>query len=189
VLLASLPDRAPHAQLTSRLPPAVQAAYSASRSPSYPSLSRRFVPPASRFPPLASANRGSSPAESFVVLSESALRGSRDPSAPSSTVAKDGSGASGRHASEAEPSKSALTLRLFDLVSAQSDVDHPVCVECADSLLELMQSRMDQLKSERDVYLAFQREMAAKAKADPKTSKDDLRREIAEVGFIPFLLL
>jgi beclin 1 len=81
----------------------------------------------------------------------------------------------------APSNKAALTLRLFDLVSGQSEVDHPVCAECADALLETMQSRMEQVKTERDAYLGFERDMAARAKASAQPSKDELKREIDQV--------
>jgi beclin len=117
------------------------------------------------------------------VLSDSAVRGPRDAAAspPSSGAGHSKDSDRGGNKHETPSNKAALTLRLFDLVSGQSEVDHPVCAECADALLELMQSRMEQVKNERDAYLTFERDMIASAKTGAQPSKDELRREITQV--------
>lgn len=45
--------------------------------------------------------------------------------------------------------------RLFEILSARSDVDHPVCSECADILLDGMQKRQASVLKERDAYVDF----------------------------------
>lgn len=45
--------------------------------------------------------------------------------------------------------------RLFEILSARSDIDHPVCTECTGMLLEKLQKRLDSATKERDAYVGF----------------------------------
>ncbi|KIH94317.1 beclin 1 [Sporothrix brasiliensis 5110] len=45
--------------------------------------------------------------------------------------------------------------KLFEIMSARSDVDHPVCVECTELLVEGLQQRLDAASRERDAYVSF----------------------------------
>ncbi|KAK3694244.1 autophagy protein Apg6-domain-containing protein [Podospora appendiculata] len=56
--------------------------------------------------------------------------------------------------------------KLFEILSARSDVDHPICVECSDLLLDEMQKKLDDTKRERDAYLSFIKESQANAPTD-----------------------
>eukprot|EP01135_Chromosphaera_perkinsii_P000943 Nk52_evm41s153 gene=Nk52_evmTU41s153 len=42
--------------------------------------------------------------------------------------------------------------KLFDVVSGLSEVDHPMCVECADRLLERFDEHLNEARRERDEY-------------------------------------
>lgn len=53
------------------------------------------------------------------------------------------------------------TTRLFEIVSAKSDIDHPVCVECTEMLVEELQKRMVGATKERDAYISFLRSLNA----------------------------
>lgn len=46
-------------------------------------------------------------------------------------------------------------LRLFDILSARSDIDHPVCSECTDLLLAGLQQRQATVNREKDAYQEF----------------------------------
>lgn len=50
------------------------------------------------------------------------------------------------------------TMRLFQLVSAKTEIDHPLCAECTQTLRNSLQNQLDQVKKERDGYLAFEKE-------------------------------
>ncbi|KAJ5765686.1 hypothetical protein N7520_005245 [Penicillium odoratum] len=53
------------------------------------------------------------------------------------------------------------TTRLFEIVSARSDIDHPICVECTDMLVEGLQKRLAGATKERDAYISFLRSLNA----------------------------
>jgi beclin 1 len=49
------------------------------------------------------------------------------------------------------------TNRLFEILSARSDIDHPICVECTDLLVEGLQKRLAGALRERDAYVEYLR--------------------------------
>ena len=51
------------------------------------------------------------------------------------------------------------TTRLFEIVSARSDIDHPICVECTELLVEGLQKRLAGSTKERDAYISFLRNL------------------------------
>lgn len=51
--------------------------------------------------------------------------------------------------------------RLFEILSARSDVDHPVCVDCTELLVEGLQRRLDVATRERDAYVKHLRRIQA----------------------------
>ncbi|KAJ5463648.1 hypothetical protein N7475_008592 [Penicillium sp. IBT 31633x] len=51
------------------------------------------------------------------------------------------------------------TTRLFEIVSARSDIDHPICVECTELLVEGLQKRLTGSTKERDAYISFLRNL------------------------------
>ncbi|KAJ5157819.1 Vacuolar protein sorting-associated protein 30 [Penicillium canariense] len=53
------------------------------------------------------------------------------------------------------------STRLFEIVSSRSDIDHPVCVECTELLVEGLQKRLAGSTKERDAYISFLRNLNA----------------------------
>jgi beclin 1 len=53
--------------------------------------------------------------------------------------------------------------KLFEILSARSDIDHPVCVDCTEVLLEELQKKLEATTRERDAYVAFLKETQASA--------------------------
>lgn len=51
------------------------------------------------------------------------------------------------------------TKRSFDIVSAQSDIDEPVCIECTEMLVEGLQKHLSGNTKERDAYISFLRSL------------------------------
>jgi beclin 1 len=45
--------------------------------------------------------------------------------------------------------------RLFEILSARSDIDHPICVECTEFLVDRLQHRLEAATKERDAYVGF----------------------------------
>jgi beclin 1 len=136
-----------------------------------------------------------SAAMSFILLSESQV------APPMQTVQKD---QGRREAQQAQPAKEEeedsstksyemeRIMKLFEILSARSDIDHPVCVECTDLLVEEMQKKLETANRERDIYVNYLKEIQAdtltdeevraqeealkKAKADEAAALADLRK-------------
>lgn len=103
-----------------------------------------------------SPNTLQSPAMSFVMLSQSQI----------GTAADSPSAARTQHASPKQPSSQTITqeslsqsmskaTKLFESLSARSDIDHPICSECTDLLLTALQQRCQTISHERDAYTDF----------------------------------
>lgn len=162
------------------------AALQSARNPIF----KRSVP-ASRF---GSRNGPQNPAMSFVdvELSDSMLKS--PVSAPPTQAAErqpvaEESQASGpektRRANATKVSGTAgggsmadgleTTNRMFEILSARSDIDHPVCVECTDLLIEGLQKRLAVTTRERDAYVDYLR----RANTDVPTTEEIKAAEAA----------
>jgi beclin 1 len=49
------------------------------------------------------------------------------------------------------------TNRMFEILSARSDIDHPVCIDCTELLVEGLQKRLTVATRERDAYVDYLR--------------------------------
>ncbi|KAL1882121.1 hypothetical protein VTK73DRAFT_2212 [Phialemonium thermophilum] len=95
--------------------------------------------------------------------------------------------------------------KLFEILSARSDIDHPICVECTELLVEEMQKKLENASRERDAYVNVLKELQAevptdeelraqqqaleKAKKEEFAAVEELRRlEDAKVGLDAELL-
>ena len=82
------------------------------------------------------------------------------PSAPNPAVSQDPRSSQApssyvsTHASQKLSAKSDQAARLFRILSSQSDVDHPICVECTELLLSSLNHRLQQTTKHRDAYIA-----------------------------------
>jgi len=47
--------------------------------------------------------------------------------------------------------------RMFEILSARSDIDHPICVECTELLVDGLQKRLSVATRERDAYIDYLR--------------------------------
>lgn len=56
--------------------------------------------------------------------------------------------------------------KLFEILSARSDIDHPVCVECTDMLVEELQRKLEGATKERDTYISFLKELQSDQPSD-----------------------
>lgn len=86
--------------------------------------------------------------------------------------------------------------RLFEILSSRSDIDHPVCVECTEVLVENLQQRLESASRERDAYVGFlkkvkgdvpteeeikeSQDLLAKARADEAAAISELKKLEAE---------
>jgi beclin 1 len=92
------------------------------------------------------------------------------------------------------------TNRMFEILSARSDIDHPICIECTELLIEGLQKRLGVATRERDAYVDYLRrantdvpsaeevkaadaalKSARKAEATAITQLENLEQEKAEL--------
>ncbi|CRG92053.1 Vacuolar protein sorting-associated protein 30 [Talaromyces islandicus] len=168
----TLPDHPNHA-------PSPRHPYPAERRELYDRSSRQSGTPAYRRsvpPPHPKLGRGeSSGGMSFVMLTESQLappqlsgglesrdaysgkngNGNGTPKSPTQDL-KDQS-----FSDEAEKAN-----RLFEVISARSDIDHPICSECTDLLVEGLQKKLTTATKERDAYISFLKTLNASVPSD-----------------------
>ncbi|ATY65156.1 autophagy Apg6 [Cordyceps militaris] len=72
--------------------------------------------------------------------------------------------------------------RLFELLTARSDIDYPICIECTDMLVEGLQRKLDAAARTRDAYVAHLKEMRAAqpSEADNKAARERQRKADVE---------
>lgn len=103
----------------------------------------------------------SNPAMSFVMLTESQVVLPSVVKSPEDTNPKkqrqddlpglDGTEDEGKAMSQ----DMERVARLFEILSARSDIDHPICVECTELLVDGLQTRLEAATRERDAYVGF----------------------------------
>jgi len=72
--------------------------------------------------------------------------------------------------------------RLFNLISARTDIDHPLCAECTQILRTSLQKQLDEVKKERDGYLAFEKEIKKERDREAQSiSKEEAERKISKL--------
>lgn len=110
---------------------------------------------------------------SFVMLTESQLgppppppsssslshAGSGDRTGATGAATNDNGGDEGGRGTFADQVEK--TGRLFEIISSRSDIDHPICVECTELLVDGLQKRLVGATKERDAYIAFLRNLNA----------------------------
>jgi beclin len=98
--------------------------------------------------------------ESFVVLTQSQIQKSppKQDGVPNGTTS--GSGENG-------VDRRRISAKLFDAISGRSDIDYPMCTECADILLETMSAKHAQVKRERDGYLDYIKGLQSEGQVTP----------------------
>lgn len=153
-------------------------------------------------PPLSTRAQGKQPQrsfpapnESFVLLQESMIRSIPSPT-PGATMPKKAALSNQKNFptkntsplpahQQPEPDQSnptpishhlRSTMRLFNVLSTRSDIDHPLCAECTQILLLSLQRQLDETKKERDGYIAFEKEV----RKERERESLDLSRQDAE---------
>ncbi|KAF3399113.1 Vacuolar protein sorting-associated protein atg6 [Talaromyces pinophilus] len=194
----SLPEHPDHAASHRQAyPPERRELYDrASRHANAP-IYRRSIPPprdAGAHPTPPKLNRGESTGGmSFVMLTESQLappqlstgmNGDGFSSHPQSNgAAKTTAGHEAKNQSLSDEVEKAA--RLFDIISARSDIDHPICTECTDLLVEGLHKRLASTTKERDAYISFLKTInasiptEAEVEAAEKSLKSTLQEEEA----------
>lgn len=78
-----------------------------------------------------------------------------------------------------------LTSRLFDILSDQSTVDHPLCEECADFVIDQMDSQLRVLEEEckeyRELLDTLERTKSRSSVEESERHLEELRKRISEM--------
>ncbi|KAL8733532.1 MAG: hypothetical protein Q9181_003548 [Wetmoreana brouardii] len=128
---------------------------------------KRVIPPARHGvgsqPAMAASTKAGlkdNPAMSFVMLTDSQVvplpattNGSSKP--PNSDKESQNGDASPGAESPTLSQQIESSTRLFEILSARSDIDHPICTECTELLLTQLQNRLSSAQKERDTYISF----------------------------------
>lgn len=110
------------------------------------------------------------PDESFVMLSESLMAGTITPNVQRD-VRTDGD-------AHSISKRIDMLENLFEVLSAKSDIEYPLCSECAELVKDGLKAKYEEACSERDVYISF----LNKLKDQPEEGSEEieeLEKEIA----------
>lgn len=88
--------------------------------------------------------------DSYIVLSNSQVRSAWPITGDGS--AKVGTANSGLEARDTLSHRLQASNRLFDIISSHSDIDHPICTDCTETLLDGLEQRLADARRERDAY-------------------------------------
>jgi len=122
-----------------------------------------------------------SSAMSFVILTESQVAPPRltgpqeKPPSPTNQNRKALPADRRTDGRASQPHEAERINRLFEILSARSDIDHPVCVECTEMLVDGLQKRLESTIRERDAYAGFLKQV----QADVPTNDDIAEAERA----------
>ncbi len=78
--------------------------------------------------------------------------------------------------------------KLFEILSARSDIDHPVCVDCTEVLVDELQKKLESVTREREAYSAYLKEIQANDPTDEEIRaldqalRDEQKAEAAARG-------
>lgn len=79
----------------------------------------------------------------------------------------------------AQPHEAERVNKLFEILSARSDIDHPVCVECTEMLVDGLQKKLESTARERDAYAAFLKQVQADVPSEEDIAESEKAVEIA----------
>ena len=115
------------------------------------------------------------PTESFVYLTESQV------AVPPAPIYNGGYGQENGMSADFDNGDDRNTMshkmnvaaKMFGIMSAKSDIDHPVCMECTEILVEGLTKRLANVTRERDAYVEYLK----KVNADLPTQEEKLLAE------------
>ncbi|KAL4883733.1 autophagy protein Apg6-domain-containing protein [Aspergillus karnatakaensis] len=135
--------------------------------------------------------RGDSGNMSFVMLTESQVGAPHTAGVNSDSQSPKGNRTSNMQSDEHGAENGSFaeqverTSRLFEIISSRSDIDHPICTECTEMLVEGLQQRLGEATKERDAYITFLRNLNSSVPTQEETEaaeqslKDTLAAEEA----------
>lgn len=157
-----LADAAP--ALEPKAPDAPRSAAAKERRQHYDDVSQRAGPPMHRRNVSASQRLGGggklNPDMSYIDITESLMAPEGPAEVVQTPTKKKGAAAkveavNGGDGAEALSQQMETVVRLFEILSARSDIDHPICSECSELALDGLQKRQTGVIRERDAYVEF----------------------------------
>ncbi|KAM0160742.1 hypothetical protein ACHAQE_001261 [Botrytis cinerea] len=155
-----------------------------------PTFKRTISAPRRHEPNLSDTMRSgtNNPAMSFVMLTESqvvppSVAKSPDATTPNKSNQDDLSGGDAAgDGGKAMSQEMERVSRLFEILTAKSDIDHPICVECTEMLVDGLQKRLEAATRERDAYVGFLKQVNAEVPTEEevKEANDLLAKVQAE---------
>ncbi|KAF5681761.1 beclin 1 [Fusarium circinatum] len=136
-------------------------------------------------PPTFKRNHGGHSRDSsmsFVLLSESQMthpsQPTEPPAMPTSLRRASSARSNGDNVDAPVGNEMDRINRLFEILSARSDIDHPICVECTEMLVEGLQKKLEVASRERDAYVKHLKEAKANkpSEEDMKSQEEALRK-------------
>ncbi|KAI9882777.1 MAG: target of Sbf [Watsoniomyces obsoletus] len=115
------------------------------------------------------------PGMSFVMLTESQVvppppSSSSIPATSSNSLKPSSTTTTKQHQQQQSISHQLeRTARLYEILSARSDIDHPICIECTDLLLEGLQKRLTSASKERDSFNDFLKQITSDIPSSEET--------------------
>ena len=103
---------------------------------------------------------------SFIYLTQSQV-GGHAPSTPEArptTPKKQAKDEGAEH--EAKPVEMERMSKLYEIISSRSDIDHPICVECTEMLVDGLQKKLEAATRERDVYVGYLKQIQAEGPSE-----------------------
>src|SRR5436305_5071992 len=59
-----------------------------------------------------------------------------------------------------------IANRLFEIMSSRSEIEHPMCYECTDMLLDSLKKQLSEASKERDYYIDFLKKVSLSVISD-----------------------
>lgn len=115
---------------------------------------------------------------SFVMLTESQVVPPAIAKPAEDTIEQDdGLADNHEHEGKAVSQEMERVTRLFEVLSARSDIDHPICVECTELLVDGLQHRLEAATRERDAYAGFLKQVNTDA-----PTEDEVRESVEKLA-------
>jgi beclin 1 len=167
----------------SRPPPSRKSlpAYQQDRLAEYDSAARNAPP--TTFKRSLQSSRTTQPSTnnpnmSFIMLNDSQLLEPPSPTRPKPPERKPSVSHTKQDESHILSNRMEAADRIFEILSSRSDIDHPVCAECTDLLVEGLEKRLAATNKEREAYVEFLRRANAEVPSEEEIR--DAQRKLGE---------
>ncbi|KAK4195102.1 autophagy protein Apg6-domain-containing protein [Triangularia verruculosa] len=165
---------ATHSQAPPKKPPAASRTLHSqdrARKPTYETAVRQAGQPT--FKRHGGPARGGDSSMSFIFLTESQITPHKNQQTQDASAPQTPNGGNDGPLDDDKSYEMERITKLFEILSARSDIDHPVCVECTELLLEELQKKLEATNRERDAYVACLKDIQSNAPTDEELRAQD----------------